>query len=216
MKILLYGATGRVGTRIVGEATERGHEVIAVSRSPAAVRGATVTSQGDLLDVSSVTEHARGCDTLVSAISSGAPTGQDDPRYGVYVDAARSLRAGLRPLGPEAPRVILVGGAGSLLTADGTRVLDSPDFPARFKDEALAQADALELWRTIDDVNWTYVSPAGTIEPGARTGSYRRGGDELLVDSSGQSFITMEDFAFALVNEAERPTVTRERITFAY
>jgi putative NADH-flavin reductase len=216
MKILVYGATGRIGTRVVREATQRGHEVHALSRNAAPVDGATVTVQGDVLDAGSVTEHARGLDAIVSAISSGAPTGQNDPRYDIYAEAARSLSAGVRSLAHDAPRVVLVGGAGSLLTADGTRVVDSPDFPARFKQEALAQAAALGLWRNIDDVDWTSVSPAGTIEPGRRTGTYRRGGDELLVDSSGRSFITMEDFAVALVDELERPTASRERITFAY
>jgi uncharacterized protein len=214
LKLLVYGATGRIGSRIAAEAAARGHDVVAVVRTDAEIPGASEVVRGDVLDAGSVTELARGCDALVSAVSSGFLKGA--PGYDVYVAAAESLAGGLRALGAAAPRVILVGGAGSLLVGSGTRVVDLPDFPEQFKAEALAQADSLACWREVDDVDWTYVSPAGTIEPGERTGDYRRGGDELLVDESGVSLISMEDYAVAVVDELEHPTSHRARITVAY
>ncbi|HEX3872991.1 MAG TPA: NAD(P)H-binding protein [Solirubrobacteraceae bacterium] len=214
MKILVYGATGRIGSRIVAEAVARGHDVVAATRGPSEVPGASEVVRGDILDPVSVAGLAAGRDAVISAISSGFLKGA--PAYDVYVAAAGSLVDGLRTAGPAAPRVILVGGAGSLVVGSGVRVVDLPDFPPQFKDEALAQADALEIWRSVDDIDWTYVSPAGTIEPGERTGRYRRGGDELLVDETGQSTISMEDYAVAVVDELEEPAARRTRITVAY
>jgi putative NADH-flavin reductase len=170
--------------------------------------------RGDVLDAASVAGLAAESEGLVSAISSGFLKGT--PEYGVYVAAARSLADGVARVGPRAPRVILVGGAGSLLVGSGVRVVDLPDFPEQFRAEALAQAEGLEFWRGVEEVDWTYISPAGTIEPGERTGRYRRGGDQLLVDESGASTISMEDYAVGLVDELEHPAVHRARITLAY
>ncbi|WP_268245573.1 NAD(P)-dependent oxidoreductase [Planomonospora parontospora] len=111
----------------------------------------------------------------------------------------------------------VVGGAGSLAAAPGVRLVDTPDFPAVYKGEALAQAELLELVRAqAGDLDWTYVSPAIVIEPGERTGSYRRGGDQVLADADGRSLISAEDYAVALVDELETGQAVGRRITVAY
>jgi putative NADH-flavin reductase len=113
-------------------------------------------------------------------------------------------------------RLIVLGGAGSLEVAPGVRVLDTPDFREEWKPDALAQAEALDLYRSATtDVDWTYVSPAAVLEPGERTGEYRTGEDRLLVDDEGNSAISMEDFAVALVDEAESAEHVRRRFTVA-
>jgi putative NADH-flavin reductase len=114
-------------------------------------------------------------------------------------------------------RVIVVGGAGSLEIAPGQRRVDQPDFPAAYKPESLAQADALAVYQAdAGGLDWTYVSPADVIGPGARTGKFRTGGDQMLFDANGRSFITFEDYAAALVNELEQPAHIGRRMTVAY
>jgi putative NADH-flavin reductase len=114
-------------------------------------------------------------------------------------------------------RLLWVGGAGSLEVAPGVKVIDDPHFPEAWKPEALAQAEALDLFRTSSaDVDWTYISPAALIEPGERTGKYRIGGDQLLVDANGVSRISIEDYAAALLDRAEKNDAPRKRITVAY
>lgn len=111
---------------------------------------------------------------------------------------------------------MIVGGAGSLQTTDGTLVSRTPGFPAALAEEAAAQHRALEQYRSVDDVSWTYLSPPAHLEPGRRTGRYRTGRDTLLTDERGDSTISTEDYAVALVDELERPTGDRARITVAY
>lgn len=214
MEIIVYGATGRVGSRIVAEASGRGHEITAVTRNPAHVDGARRTVVGDALDVASLVELASGHDALVAAISSGFMAGQQD--FEVYTRSADTLAEASRRLGEGAPRIVIVGGAGSLFVAPGVRAVDTPDFPEFVKPEALAHADGLERWRTFQDVDWTYISPAATLDPGERTGRYQRGQDDLLKDADGVSFISMEDYAVALVDELDQPTTSRQRITVAH
>jgi uncharacterized protein len=128
--------------------------------------------------------------------------------------AARALLEGLSRAGVG--RLIVLGGAGSLEVAPGVRVLDSPEFREEWRPDALAQAEALELYRSATtDVDWTYVSPAAVMVPGERTGAYRTGEDRLLVDESGDSRISMEDFAVALLDEAESAEHVRRRFTVA-
>uniref|UniRef100_UPI000B10B595 NAD(P)-dependent oxidoreductase n=1 Tax=Actinomadura kijaniata TaxID=46161 RepID=UPI000B10B595 len=122
---------------------------------------------------------------------------------------------GLREAGVR--RLVVVGGAGSLEVAPGTRLVDTPDFPAIYKNESLAQAELLQVIRAeAGDLDWTYVSPAAEIAPGERTGTFRTGGDRLLADAAGDSRISAEDYAVALVDELEKPQAVGRRITVAY
>lgn len=198
MRITLFGATGMIGSRVAAELRERGHEVTGVTRA----------SGGDVSDAASVAAAASGSDAIVAAIST---RGHSD--Y-TYADVARSLTEGARRAGVR--RVIVVGGAASLEVAPGLRLLDTPEFPEEWKGEAGALADALDVYRTIDDLDWTFVSPAGSIHPGERTGRYRLGGDQLLVDENGNSEISAEDYAIALADLVEQGSHPRERVTAAW
>jgi prolipoprotein diacylglyceryl transferase len=212
MRIVVFGAGGRVGTRTVAEALERGHEVTAVVRDPDAHDlhgdGLAIVA-GDATDPASVAEVAAGHDLAISTVGSGfGKTPETLPA------AARALLDGLSRAGVG--RLIVLGGAGSLEVAPGVRVLDADDFRDEWKPDALAQAESLEIYRSATtDVDWTYVSPAAVLEPGERTGAYRTGEDRLLVDDEGNSSISMEDFAVALVDEAESADHVRRRFTVA-
>jgi uncharacterized protein len=131
----------------------------------------------------------------------------------LIIDATRSLIVGLKQAGVK--RLIEVGGAGSLLVAPNLRLVDAPNFPAEYKQIALTHADALEVLRT-SDLEWTYFSPAAVIQPGERTGKFRLGEDMLVVDEQGNSRISAEDYAIALVDELENPKFIRKRFTIGY
>jgi hypothetical protein len=197
MKIVVYGHTGMVGSRVAAELEQRGHSVQGASRATGA----------DIRDPASVMQTLADAEAVVSAVSA---------RSGDYtlVDVAHAITTGAREAGVK--RVVVVGGAGSLETGSGARVVDSPDFPDEWKPEALQQSDALEVYRGVDDLEWTYVSPAAAIQPGTRTGAYRTGGDQLLIDGEGNSQISAEDYAVAIADLLERGDHARERITVAW
>ena len=138
-----------------------------------------------------------------------------DKAVGAFlVDAAHALMEGLRKAGTR--RLLVVGGAGSLEVAPGKLLMDTPEFPAAWKSLAKSAADALAVYRREKVLEWTYLSPAGFIEPGDRTGKYRTGDDTLVTDGQGKSFISMEDYAVAVVDELEKPRHVRKRFTVAY
>ncbi|WEO99738.1 NAD(P)H-binding protein [Streptomyces sp. FXJ1.172] len=214
-KIALFGATGTIGSRILDEALNRGHQVTAVVRDPAklaATRPGLAVMTGDVLDPASVADAAQGQDVVLSAVGGG-----DGPGHVATIrPAAESLVAGLRALGDRAPRLITVGGAGSLRTADGRQVWDAEGLPEALLQIMHAHGDALDFYRTVSDVRWTNCSPAATIAPGERTGTYRNAIDDLIVDADGQSRISAEDYAVALLDEIEKPQHVGERFTVGY
>jgi len=168
---------------------------------------------GDAADPASVARLARGQDAVASA-TGPRRDGSEDPEENVG-RAARGLAEGLRRAG--VPRLVVVGGAGSLEITPGLRLMDTPDYPPAWKPTALAHARALdEVYRGLDDLDWTYVSPAAAIGPGDRTGEFRVGGDQLLTDEAGQSRISIPDFAIAVADELEDGEAFRRRITVAY
>jgi uncharacterized protein len=197
MKIVVFGATGMVGSRITAELERRGHQVI----------GATRASGADITDADSVADVARGADAVVCAVSA---RGVDH----TLTDVAHSLTDGLRRAGVR--RLLIVGGAGSLEVAPGVRLLDTPDFHEEWKPEAIQGADALEFYRGVSDLDWTYVSPAALIQPGERTGGYRIDGDQLIVDEHGHSEISAEDYAIAVADLLESAEHPRERVGVAW
>ncbi|WP_372408540.1 NAD(P)-dependent oxidoreductase [Streptomyces luteireticuli] len=213
-KIALFGANGTIGSRVLREALDRGHQVTAVVRDPSKVtveHPALTVVTGDVLDPASVAAVAKGQDVVVSAVGGG-----DGPGHLATIKpAAESLVAGLRTLGDAAPRLIAVGGAGSLRTPDGKQVWDTEGLPEFLLQIMHAHGDALDFYRTVTDVRWTNVSPAGTIEPGERSGTYRTGLDDLVVDENGKSRISTEDYAVALIDEIEKPQHVGERFTVA-
>jgi hypothetical protein len=213
MKIALYGATGMVGQRVLAEAVSRGHEVTAIARDPskvAANNGHVKATRGDLFDPNSVAQAVKGHDAVVSAFGPGA----DQPVETVE-KSVRSLISGARSAGVK--RLVVVGGAGSLETRPGVTVLDEPWFPESYHPIAIAHRDALEtMRREASDLEWTNFSPAALIAPGERTGKFRIETDKLVVNEQGESRISAEDYAAALVDELERPKHVGRRFTAAY
>ncbi|SEG93104.1 hypothetical protein SAMN05444920_10837 [Nonomuraea solani] len=200
MKILLFGATGMIGQRIAAELGGRGHEVTGVSR-----KGPV---KGDVRDTATL---AKGHDAVISAI---APPRDGTEPEGPFLEANRALIDGVRAAGVR--RLIVVGGAGSLEVAPGQDLVDTPEFPEIYKKESRASRAVLRVFREIDDLDWTFVSPAAEIAPGERTGVFRVGGDTLMADAEGRSFITAEDYAVAIADEVEKNANPRRRISVAY
>jgi hypothetical protein len=217
MKIVLYGATGKAGSRILKELLGRGLEVVAVARHPEKVSsaGGLTTRRGDL---SSVDAIAKAIDRAQAVVSAYGPP-PDKPAELVEVtkrEIAAVQQVSQHANSPEhAPRLVVVGGAGSLLVAPGVTLVSAPDFPAAWKPIALAHEKALELLRA-SSIDWTYLSPSAFFEPGERTGAFRLGQDELLTAADGKSRISMEDYAIALANELEQPQRRRQRFTVGY
>jgi putative NADH-flavin reductase len=203
MNIAIVGATGNVGSRIVNEALSRGHEVIAISRSadqlPAKPR--LTTKALDYTDAARLAAAIAGQDAVVIAVkySTAHPA--------TIVEAVK--KAGVK-------RLLAVGGAGSLRDPGGRDVVDSPDFPAPWKPEALAARDFLVDLRKEPALNWTLLSPSALLQPGERTAKYRVGADDLLVDAQGNSHVSIEDLAKALIDELEVPKHERKRFTVGY
>jgi putative NADH-flavin reductase len=203
MNIAIVGITGNVGSRIAAEALSRGHRVTGVARAPekAAPRADLTVKAGDLAAPEALAEVLRGHDAVVSAA-----------RF-VGADPRAVLKA-VRLSGT--PRLAVVGGAGSLEVAPGLALVDTPKFPEAYKPEALAGRDFLTVLRGEKDIDWTFLSPAAILAPGKRTGKFRLGGDALLVDEKGDSRVSIEDFAVALVDELETPRHSRKRFSVAY
>ncbi len=208
MKLLLYGARGMIGSRLLAEARRREHAVTLVARQPGsfgAPEGRVLVVRGDVLDAASVAAAVKGHDAVLSAVG---------PTPEVILGAARCLIEGLTRAGTL--RLVVVGGAGSLEVAPGVLLLQTPPFPVEFEEIALAHRDALGLLRQTTALDWTVVSPPASIAPGERTGRFRLGGDQLLVDAAGASRISAEDFAVAVLDEVEKPRHLRRRFTVAY
>ncbi|MEP7044165.1 MAG: NAD(P)-dependent oxidoreductase [Dokdonella sp.] len=213
MKVALFGANGHLGGAILHEALQRGHDIVAIVRDPqrlALEHPKLTVVAGNAGDAASFARAIAGADAVVASLS-----GRRDADAGAVPRNARVLLDALPKAGVG--RLIWVGGAGSLEVAPGVRVVDDPGFPPAWKPESLAQAEALQVFRTSDAaVDWTYVSPAAQIEPGERSGHYRLGGDQLLVDAHGVSRITIADYAVAVLDRVEKDDARRMRVTVAY
>lgn len=236
MKIGIIGARGLIGRRILVEAIRRGHTVIALTRDPGSTPADIDVSPtsfrwlgADVLNTDSLVEAFKGLDVVVSTFGPGrasegfeAAIAEAIREADSYVAAAKSLIRAMESY--PALRLLVVGGMGSLELSPGKQVVDSPDFPAmlasfgipaEFKLAVLAHREALSLYRT-SNRNWTYFSPPGLITVGERTGRFRIGGDQLLVDAQGSSKISFEDYAVAMLDEIEHPRHIQRRFTAAY
>ena len=201
MKIAIIGGTGMVGSATVAEAAGRGHEVVSASRSGRHAEGATQDVTLTLADTQAVVDLINSSDATVITVSAGRGESAQP-----VIDAHRTLIA-TAPTG----RFIVVGGAGSLLTPDGTRLVDTPGFPEEYKTEALAFAEVLDLYLEAGSaLNWTLLSPAPEFTDKPRTGTYTEGGDQ-----PAGSEISVADFAVALVDEAEKDAHRGHRWTIA-
>jgi hypothetical protein len=207
MKVVLYGATGRAGSRILRELVARGHSVTAVARNAAKLPAEVETKQDDLSEVDAIAAIIAGADAVVSAYA--PPPDDTDQLIGV---TERQIAA-VRKAGNM--RLIVVGGAGSLQVAPGVSLLASGHLPPAWVPIAASHGKVLKLLQA-SDINWTYFSPAAFFEPGARTGHGRLGSNELISSEQGESRISMEDYAIALADELDRPAHERARFTIGY
>ena len=209
MNVTLFGATGNAGTRILKELLSRGHQVTAVVRDPAKLppQPGLTFRKGDLSDIAQVADAVRGTEAVISAYGPG-PNAPGD-----LVGATERLVAGLKQAGVQ--RLLMVGGAGSLEVAPGVQLLDSGYLPEEWKPIAIAHRDALEILKA-SDLDWTSLCPAGYFEPGQRTGMFRIGKDNLIANEKGESRISMEDYAIAMVDELEKHAHSRQRFSVGY
>ncbi|WP_420996640.1 NAD(P)-dependent oxidoreductase [Cupriavidus sp. 30B13] len=203
MKIAIIGATGRVGTRLIDEALRRGHTVTAIARQADKLPAQPdlTTRNADVADTEALAAAIAGNDVAISTVRF------EQTKAAQIVGAVKA--AGV-------PRLLVVGGAGSLYVAPGVQLVDTPGFPDAYKPEALAGRDFLDALRAETELDWTFLSPAALFEPGTRTGTWRTGGETLLSDASGKSWISMEDYAIAMLDEVEKPAHPRQRYSVAY
>ena len=210
MKIAILGATGWIGGAILKEAQSRGHQVTALVRDPSKLSVADVVVRAVDLEQPLVADTFAGVDVVIASVG-----GRAQQNHGLVASTVQHLLDVL----PNAnvPRLLWVGGAGSLEVAPGVALVSSPDFPAAYKDEALAQGEALQVFRAAQTaINWTFVSPAAEIYPGESEGPYRLGGDSFFTDANGRSRISVTDYAKAMVDEAEKGAHPNQRISVAY
>ncbi len=213
MKIVVFGATGAVGSRVVKEAMSRLHDVTAVVRNEAARQKLPPSVKSIIADVhdpAAVAAAMAGQDLAISAVRS--PAG----REGEIVALTQSILDAASEVGI---RVIIVGGAARLRLPDGSphTVLSDPNFlPEEFVAVARASLAQSELCTVDTKADWTYASPSALLQPGERHGDFRIGTDMLLVDAEGNSEISMEDFAIALVDEAQNAQFVRAAFTAGY
>lgn len=211
MNITIFGATGKVGSRVIAEAVSRGHAVTAVARKtdrPDSLPAAVDFRSGDIGNVDDVISLSNGRDVVINATRPANPQ-----------DAVLTTREFMKGLAKTQVRTLIVGGAAGLTVPgkDGKTVLDDPRYLApAFRH--VGEASLAQYGACIDErrVNWTYLSPPASLFPGSRTGHYRLGTDELLLDADDKSRLSMEDLAVVLLDEAEQPRHQHMRFTAAY
>jgi putative NADH-flavin reductase len=212
MKIALIGGTGFVGSALLNELLSRGHSVTALARNPEkfpAKTGLTVT-KADVYDAAQVASAVRGNEMVVSAFN---PGWKEPEIYALFLKGHAAIVAGVKQSGVK--RFLMVGGAGSLFVAPGVQGVDTPHFPAEWKAGALAARDALNELKKETELEWTFISPPADLRPGERSGKYRLGADELLMNGAAPAGITVTDLAVAIVDEVEKPKHVRRRFTVA-
>ncbi|MBV7532517.1 NAD(P)-dependent oxidoreductase [Chitinophaga sp. sic0106] len=213
--IVIIGASGFVGSALVKEALSRGHQVKAVVRNPEKINIQNdhfSAVHGDVLNPGIVAEAVKGTDAVISAYNPGwnNPHIADDT-----VSGYKSILTGVKEAGIQ--RLLVVGGAGSLFVKPGVTIIDSGRLPPEILPGVKALAEVYEdLLLKEKDLDWVFFSPAGVMSPGERTGKYRLGKDDLILNDKGQSKISVEDYAAAMIDELEKPQHHRERFTIGY
>jgi putative NADH-flavin reductase len=214
MKIAIIGATGFVGSALVTEALQRGHEVTAIARNTDKVPtgNAKLTAvKADATDSGNLAKVVAGHDAVVSAFNAG----WENPNlYQDFIKGSEDIQQAVKSSGVK--RLLVVGGAGSLEIAPGVQLVDTPEFPAQWKSGATAARDYLNELKKETELDWTFLSPAIFLHPGERTGVFRLGTDQPVFDANGKSEITVTDMAVAIVDELEKKQFIKKRFTLGY
>jgi hypothetical protein len=201
-RIALIGASGRIGSRIASELVARAYAVTGISRHPEAIATAGVTAvAGDVTQPAALAAVLQGHDAVISAAS-------------FIPGQAEQLIAAVRQSGVH--RFLMVGGAASLEVEPGKRVIDTLDLPEAWRAPIMEGIRTLALLRQVDDVDWTFFSPAIQIGPGERTGGFRLGTEQVVKDAAGVSRISFDDYAIAMVDELEQGRHKKARFTIGY
>ncbi len=214
-KIVLIGASGFVGSAILNEALNRGIQVIAVVRNPESIKIAHPNLTIVKVDVSianNVTDIAKGVDTVISAYNPG----WTNPN--IYEETLKTysvILEGVKNAGVK--RLLIVGGAGTLFVAPGLRVVDSGAIPQEIMGGVKSLGEFyLNTLMNEKDIDWIFFSPAGSLEKGERTGRYRLGKDDLIINNKSESKISVQDYAKAMIDELIIPAHHKERFTIGY
>jgi len=214
-KIVLIGASGFVGSAILKEAIDRGHKVTAVVRHPekiTLVNKNLVIKQDDVSSSATVTEVSKGADVVISAYNPGWKN-PDIAKETTLV--YKAIIEGVKKSGVK--RFLVVGGAASLFISPGKKLMDAGIIPESFQAAVRALADVyLVDLMAEESLDWVFFSPAGIIEQGLRTGKFRLGKDDLIVNKAGESRISVQDYAVAMIDELEKPVHHQERFTIGY
>lgn len=218
MKVALIGASGFVGSKILAEALQRGHQVTAVVRNPEKIQPDKNlnTKKADVLNVDELAKLLAGHDVIVSAFNPARGVAGAHV-YDLHVQGHKAILAAANKSGVK--RFLGVGGAASLKTPEGIELIDSPQFPAayeQFKPGIRGTRELYYLLKQEPSLDWVFIAPSVVIAPGERTGKFRIGKDHVLYNDQGESKISLEDYAAALVDEMERPQHHNERITIGY
>jgi hypothetical protein len=197
----------------MNEALDRGHEVTAMVRHPEKLQPHSKLrpQKGDVYNSDEVARFVAGHDAVISAFNPG--WGNPDI-YNLQVKGTIGIIDGVKKAGVK--RLLFVGGAGSLEVQPGVQAVDLPGFPAEYKQGALATREALNLLRKEPSLDWSFLSPSADLSPGQRTGTFRLGKDQMLSDAKGQSRISIQDYAVAMIDEVEKPAHIRQRFTVGY
>jgi putative NADH-flavin reductase len=216
MSIVVFGASGNIGSNIRREALARGHRVTAVTRSTRLDPAENLTAlNADIANAADVAKIVAGHDAVISAYSPGLRNYSAEDAAALIEKAHAALFAGVKQAGVT--RLIIVGGVGSLQASPGVDVVDSDFYPAGHRAHTLRNREILRsLKRGEHDLDWTYASPPLEIKAGERTGQFRLGGAQLLRDANGDSRISEADFAIAILDALDQGTFKRQRFTAAY
>lgn len=216
--IILIGASGFVGSAILEEALNRGHKVTALVRNPEKIQvkneNLTVLAV-DATDVEALSKVVAGKDAVISAYNPG----WGNPRlYEEILENYPKIIEGVKKAGVQ--RLLVVGGAGVLYVQPGVRLMDSGTLPAELMPAVKGEGELfLNVLSKDNDIDWAYFAPPanlGNMGKGIRTGKYRLGTDTLLVDEKGDSFISVEDYAVAMIDELEQEAYHKALFTAAY
>lgn len=213
MKLAIIGATGFVGSAVLQEALQQGHDVTAIVRHPEklAAHPSLTAKAVSVFDEAALADVLRGHDAVISAYNPGWTN--PDIQSQMIEGSAHIVNATKQA---KVPSLLVVGGAGSLEIAPGVQLVDTPQFPAEWKEGALGAREVLNQLKNEKKLNWRFISPAVFLEPGKRTGQFRYGDDAVLFNDDQPARISVEDLAVAIVEEIAAPRYNQRRFTVAY